>query len=99
MNSNRIIRYLGLGFIISGIILTLSMGPHPMGNIGIFIPMFPLFIIGICLIVAGSGNGNGNEKISKKSLRIVNNANPDCPNCALARKVGLKYCQECGKEF
>lgn len=89
MNSKKVIIYLGLGFLAWGIIFSIWLG----------IPNFALLLVGICLILVGLENENENEKISKKSLKTINEAKRDCPNCALARKVGLKYCQECGKKL
>lgn len=37
--------------------------------------------------------------LSKKYVKQLNMAKPDCPQCPLALKLGLNECPECGKSF
>ncbi|MFW9828349.1 MAG: hypothetical protein ACFFEY_12230 [Candidatus Thorarchaeota archaeon] len=50
MNSNKVIRYLGFGFLVWGVILTVWLQ----------IPIYPLFLVGICLILSGYENEGEN---------------------------------------
>jgi mannose/fructose/N-acetylgalactosamine-specific phosphotransferase system component IIC len=57
MNSNKIIIALGLGFFLWGFIWSAWLK----------FPIYPLLLIGICLIITGTGNKKKeNEKLSKK---------------------------------
>ncbi len=82
MNSDRIIQCLGCGFLLWGIIWS---------GWGRF-PIFGLILIGICLIIAGTGNKKeeDNKKLSKKALKIIMDSERDCLHC---------QCQECGKKL
>jgi hypothetical protein len=91
MNFDRIIQWLGYGFLLWGIIWSGWSR----------FPIFGLIFIGICLIITGTGNKKEeeHEMLSKKAFKAIKEAESDCPHCPLARKSGHKQCLECGKKL